>query len=200
MIQEIPLVLIYEDELSEAVLRKLLMTSGRPFVIDNAIRAYGAVRIKSSLEKYKGACRAIPHIVLTDLDQQPCAPRLLAEWGAQNLPSELLFRVAVREVEAWLLADGPGLSTFLGVPVNRMPIRPDDLLDPKQELLSIARRGNRKRLIDELVPPHGSKVSIGPLYNQRLTYFVMERWDVAVACAASPSLAKAVRRIGQFMV
>jgi hypothetical protein len=200
MADAIPVVLVYEDELSEAVLRRLIASSGRPFLVDTAIRAFGGTEIKKSMDKFKNACHVMPHVVLTDLDQLPCPPQLLSDWGALHLPAPLLFRVAVREVESWLLADARGLADYLSVPVNRMPQSPDEVPDPKQLLLSIARRSKKKRLVEELTPPHGSRVSIGPLYNARMSAFVREQWNPEAASDASPSLARARRRIQSFML
>jgi len=43
---------------------------------------------------------------------------------------------AVREVEAWLLADAARLGRFLGVPAARIPLSPDTLRNPKQEMVT----------------------------------------------------------------
>jgi len=145
------------------------------------------------------ASRALPHVVLTDLDQIRCAPLLRQQWGVTDLPKSMLFRVAVRESEAWVLADRAGFADFAGIPVNKVPAAPEILADPKQELVNLVRRSRNKRLAAELVPAQGSAVSIGPLYNERLSQFVRETWSMEAAMANSPSLARTVSRLQSFM-
>lgn len=65
-------VLAIEDELSETVLRRLLAASGRGFEVDRVVMARGFGRIKVKMEMFATASRAVPHIVLTDLDRHAC--------------------------------------------------------------------------------------------------------------------------------
>lgn len=195
---DIHVVLVFEDELSEAVLRRLLIHSGRPFVVSHGILARGFGNIKRDVSKYKTACRAVPHIVLTDLDQSPCPPALLELWGVVNRPDELLFRVAVREVEAWLLADAAGLAAFMNVLSSRFPAYPESVIDPKQALISVARR-SKSRVAREIVPSAGSIASQGPLYNEHLCRFVRDHWNVQAALIKAPSLARTVARLSDFL-
>ena len=135
-----------------------------------------------------------------DLDQNPCAPQLRGQWGVTDLPKSMLFRVAVREAEAWVLADREGFAEFAGIPVNKISPTPEVLADPKRELINLVRRSRNKRLATELVPAQGSAVAIGPLYNERLGVFVRERWDVDAAMAHAPSLARTFDRLQTFML
>jgi hypothetical protein len=192
-------VIVFEDELSDAVMRRLLAHSGRPFVVHNSILARGNSKIRRDIAKYMTACKYVPHIVLTDLDQYPCPPALLESWGVANQPRELLFRVAVREIEAWLLADINGLSTFLGVSRNKFPARPEAETDPKQTLLNIVRRSKKRRMASEILPSPGSKAAQGPLYNDHLCGFVASSWNVEAASVNAPSLARTIARISDFM-
>lgn len=198
MAADIPVVLVYEDGLSEAVLRKLLEHTGRPFLIDRLIPCYGFGNIKRNVPIFLNAAKAVVHVVLTDLDQHACAPALIESWGLTHRPEQLLFRVAEREVEAWLLADTHGLSSFLGVPANKMPTAPESLPDPKGTLISIARRSKSHRLRQEMTPAAGSRVSIGPLYNEHLIRFVRDAWSVNDSLLAAPSLARAIHRLANF--
>lgn len=199
MLADIPVVLVYEDGLSEAILRKLLEHTGRPFSIDRLIPCYGFGNIKRDIPIFLNAAKAVAHIVLTDLDQHACAPALIQSWGLSHRPKELLFRVAVREVEAWLLADAQGLSKFLQVPANKLPTAPESLPDPKGALISIARKSKSRRLRQEMTPAAGSRVAIGPLYNEHLIRFVRDAWSVSDSLLAAPSLARAVHRLAHFM-
>jgi hypothetical protein len=196
---EYNLLVAVEDELSAAVMCKLIQATGRNFVISRIMNARGYGRLKADMSKFRTACHVLPHVVLTDLDQYPCPPALLRDWKAQSLPPQLLIRVAVREVEAWLLADRNGIANFLSVAKNKVPQYPEAEADPKRTLINLARKSRRQRLAMELVPETGSSASIGPLYNARLSEFVTNSWDVECARMASPSLDRTLSRLASFM-
>lgn len=190
---------VVEDELSGAVMRKLIATTGRNFTIDRIINARGNGQIKSGIEKFRTSSYALPHVVLTDLDNYPCPPALLDNWGVIDLPPQLLFRIAVREVEAWLLADREGIAEFLHVAVSKIPHAPEAEIDPKRTLLNLARRSRKKRLTQELVPALGSSAQIGPLYNTRLCEFVNDKWNVEQAKLLAHSLSRTLNRLKEFL-
>lgn len=192
-------VIAIEDELSEAVLRKLIEFSGRDIVVDRAFNARGNSQLKNRIANFKSASHVLPHVVLTDLDRYPCAPELLDDWNAVNLPSRMLFRIAVREIESWLLADRAGIAEFLNVAVNKVPDNPEAEIDPKRTLINLARRSRRRRLSQELVPAQGSAAPIGPLYNSRMTEFVNTNWDIAAARGRAQSMDRALSRLSTFM-
>ncbi len=192
-------VLVVEDELSEVVMRRLVRDYAGHLVIDRVFRPRGCGQIKVRMPQFRQACLALPHIVLTDLDRYPCAPALLSDWDADGLPDSLLFRVAVKEVEAWLLADRSGIADFLGVPPVKVPANPELEADPKRTLLNLARKSRKKRLAEGLLPPLGSASPIGPLYNISLGEFVAGNWDVGNAIDNAASLARAVTRISSFV-
>ncbi len=53
--------------------------------------------------------------VLTDLDRVVCPVALRQDWlGPLPLPQRLLLRIAVREVEAWALADHDAMRKLIG--------------------------------------------------------------------------------------
>ena len=188
-----------EDELCRAVMLRLLDHADRGFVVNQSFVERGSGNVKRAVQKYRNASKAIAHVVLTDLDQAACVPTMLNDWGVVGAPDSLLFRVAVREVESWLLADAEGLSSFIGVLAHRVPAAPELLADPKQVLVNLARRSRRKSVIADLVPAAGSRVPIGPLYNERLGAFVRAGWNVQRAAAVAPSLARTVHRLQTFL-
>jgi len=199
MAQPLEIALVVEDVLSLVLMEKVLMHTGRGFNVLRPLVERGVGNIQKSVRKYLSASRALPHVVLTDLDQATCAPLLRQQWGVAVLPESMMFRVAVRESEAWVLADRSGFAAFAGIPPSKIPFAPEALPDPKQELINLVRRSRNKRLVAELVPAQGSAVSIGPLYNERLSQFVRERWDVRAALTNSPSLERTVARLQTFM-
>lgn len=182
-----------------AVLNRLVAASGRPVEVSRRLVERGFGNIKRSVSKYRQASHVIPHVVLTDLDQAECPAALRAEWGVADLPTSMLFRVAVRETESWLLGDRLGFAAFAAVAPNKMPQNPEALTDPKQSLINLVRRSRKRRLIEELVPAYGSSASIGPLYNERLGQFVTQSWDIDAASQACLSLQRARRRFASFL-
>lgn len=190
---------VVEDELSGAIMRRLIAAMGRNFVIDRMINTRGHGQIKSGIGKFRTSSYALPHVVLTDLDRYPCPPALLDNWGATDLPPQLLFRIAVREVEAWLLADREGIAEFLHVAVSKVPHAPEAEGDPKRTLLNLARRSRKRRLAQELVPALGSAAPIGPLYNARLSEFVYDKWNVDQAKLLADSLSRTLNRLSAFL-
>lgn len=190
------LYVIVEDILSEAVMRCLLDHlgyEGHPTYL--VTRGNGQIR--SNIERYKAASRVIPHIILTDLDRHSCPPTLLDVWGVGALPSTMLLRVAVREVEAWLMSDRKNLAAYLSSSVTRLPIYPEQEPDPKTTLFNVIRKTRKRRLIDEMVPQPGAH--IGPLYNERMCEFVRNHWQVEIAKVNAPSLARTHLRISEFL-
>lgn len=193
------LVIAVEDELSGAVMSRLISFSGRNFTINRIFNARGNVRLKAGMTKFREASRVFPHIVLTDLDRYPCPPELIDTWNAKQLPPQLLFRIAVREVEAWLMADRAGIAEFLHIDVNKVPHAPEAEEDPKRTLINLARKSKKRRLSQEIVPEAGSSAKIGVLYNTHFVKFVNYCWDIEQARLSAPSLERTISRISTFL-
>ena len=190
--------IVFEDAPSAAVVTRLLSVYAPTLVVTQQFHAKGFGQIKSNLSRFKNASNVLPHIVLTDLDQYVCASELLQDWNVLPLHENMLFRIAVREVEAWLLADGTGIASLLSISQNKVTTTPDDLFDPKQTLVNLARKSRSRRFASEFVPASGSAAQIGPLYNDHLCRFARERWNVQSAVESSPSLNRSVARLQQF--
>ena len=104
--------------------------------------------------------------------------------------------MAVMEIESWIMADRGALAAFLSIPVNRIPSTPDEIPQPKEFLVSLARRSRKKSLRDQLVPRIGAATTkVGPEYNNCIGEFVRVHWDLECAEAVSPSLKRTLNRI-----
>lgn len=191
--------LIVEDRLGEALLRRAVACANPKLSVDRCLVTGGFGRIKAKVDVYRRACRVLPHVVLTDLDRAACAPSLLAEWGVTPAPREFLFGVAVREVEAWLLADIEGVAAWLSTSPDSLPRDPESLPDPKATLLRLARRSRHRDLIADICPAPGSRVHTGPRYNERLGRFASYDWNPQRAATRAPSLDRALRRLATFL-
>ncbi len=194
----IPLNLAVEDELSAAVLRQLLLFTGRGYRVGATYGRSGFGYLRSTIGGWNRAARGVPFIVLTDLDHYPCAPDLIRDWLAEPRSPNLLLRVAVREVESWLLADGANLAQYLGVAARLLPSDPDALPDPKGSLIELANRSRSKEMRAQVAPRRGSTATQGPEYNSALSRFVQQYWDIPASQQNSPSLARTVTRLGVF--
>ncbi len=195
----IPINLAVEDALSEAVLRKVLENSTRQYAIGSTYGQRGISYLRRMIRPFNNAAKGTPFLVLVNLDQVECAPALVTEWLTDNQHPNLLLRVAVREVESWVLADTAGFATFLGISKRLVPPDTDSLVDPKQFLIRLAKASPRRDLRRDIVPPPASTRTIGPNYNGRLIRFVNSSWDCRVARSQSPSLDRLVRSLEAFV-
>jgi hypothetical protein len=128
---------------------------------------------------------------LVDLDQDAqCAPPLRVEWLADPAPY-LCFRIAVRKVEAWLLADPRNIASFLRVPLRKVPVDPESLTDPKETMVNLARQSRSREIREDMVPRPESGRSIGPAYSSRLIEFATRFWSPKEA-AHCESLRRAI--------
>ena len=198
MTNPIPLNLAVEDALSEAVARRLLQESTQDYAIGSTYGLTGSGYLRKMTPAFNNASKGTPFLMMTDLNHYECPPELMAEWLTRPKHGNLLFRIAVRETEAWLLADRRGFANFLGVRVALIPENADQIPHPKEELVSIAARSPRKELRVDIVPKPGSTSKVGPTYNGRLILFVNSVWDIHSAEADSPSLAGALRVLREF--
>jgi len=188
MTEIVPLQLAVEDSLSEAVLRALLRQSGRGFAVGQCYQRGGFGYLKKTIRGFNQAARGIPFLVLTDLDIYPCAPALVAEWLPVPRHPNLLFRVAVHEVESWLLADQEAIARFLSIRKALIPTKPDQVARAKEALIELARNSRNRELRRDIVPPAGSTRKQGPDYNGRLSGFIRDHWGLERASRHSPSL------------
>ncbi len=187
-----------EGDIDEAVLTKIVESSD--ISLAGIFGRAGKQYIYQRLDAYNKAARFYPWIVLLDLDgDAPCAPSLVSQ--RMPCPSRLLsFRVAVRAVESWLLADQKEFAAFIGVRRSELPNLPDLLPDPKGFVVQLARNSKRKQLRNELVPRLGSGKRVGPAYTSRLMEFSLYHWDPVRAESLSESLRRCrsgVRELAQ---
>ena len=189
-------ILAVEDELSEAISAKILNSFGIEIRI--VLREGGNAYLRQKAPELNRSANGMDIFLLTDLDSsKDCPPGLIRSWIKGTPNPRFFFRVAVMEVESWLMADRTGFANFLSIPVHRIPFPTDDILKPKEFLVSLARRSRKRRLRDELVPEPGAKIPVGYGYNTRLSQFVREHWDLKRAAAVSPSLKRTLNRLSE---
>jgi hypothetical protein len=191
------LIVAIEDRLSEVVAKKVAKHVLGDGVFLKSIVGNGFGSLRRKLPSFRNASHQYPVWLLTDLDRWPCPVALINEWTAGiALPANLSFRVAVREIESWLLADRSEIAGFLGISKAKIDRNPDGINDPKQYLVNLAKSG-RRAIRDDLVPRKGTAASQGFGYNVRLCEFVEQMWSPDRASGESRSLEKAMMRLSK---
>jgi hypothetical protein len=192
---EIPLVIsgAVEGPVDEIVMRKLVDEAG-----GNLERVYGKngkSHLRQRLSGFNQAARHAPWVVVVDLDHSAeCAPPFCQDW-LPHPSAHMCFRVAVREIEAWLLADRERLARFLSIASGRVPANPEALDDPKLALVNLARHSRRKDIREDMVPRPSSGREVGPAYTSRVIEFVESQWRPEVAAHLADSLRRCRLRL-----
>lgn len=179
-----------EGVVDEAVVQRLIKHVGA--ALGDVHGRRGKAYLRERMAGFNNAARHAPWFILVDLDRDAdCAPPLRAAWLPN--PSPLLcFRIAVREVEAWLLADRERLAEFLRVSRARIPASPERLASPKAQMVTLARNSRRRDIRADMVPRPESGRNEGPAYASRLIEFVSSRWRPDEAARNSDSLRRAI--------
>jgi hypothetical protein len=182
-----------EGIVDEALVKRLILAVGG--IPGEVFGKNGKLPLRARINAYNNAARYRPWIVLIDLNHEAnCAPDLCRAWLPIRSPN-LCFRVAVREVEAWLLADREHIAKFLSVSQSRVPINPESEDNPKQVMVHLAAHSRRRNIREDMVPRPGSGREVGPAYPSRLIEFINASqygWRPSVASAHSQSLRRCI--------
>lgn len=188
-----PVSLLVEGETDEAVARRIC--SHLALSVGIAYGKRGKNQLLKKLPSYNMAALRMPWFVLVDLDAwEGCTGTFVSATLPLRSPG-MRFRVAVRAVEAWLLADKEQLAEFLRVSPARVPDDPDALPHPKQTMVNVARHSRYRAIRDDVVPKEGTGAVVGPLYGARLREFASTMWRPEEAAARSDSLNRCIRAV-----
>lgn len=189
----VPINAAVEGDLDEVIARKLIERAGGP--MGGVFGKNGKPALRKQINGFNNAARSpyAPWLVLVDLDKdKDCAPALRDAWLPHPAPG-LCFRIAVREMEAWLMADAETLAAYLNVSANRISENPESLEKPKDEMVNLARRSRRPAIKRDMVPREGSGRRVGIAYTSRLIEYVRDKWRLETAAKRSESLRRAIR-------
>jgi len=176
---------------------KLLGHFGNKYEVpESYINAHGFGNIKKNIVAYNNASAYSAYFVLTDLDRKKCAPGLISEWLNKEKSPNLIFRVAVREVEAWLLADRKNFSLWTGLSEVNIPKNSEQEEDPKALLINLIKKSRKRLLKEDILPAPNAK--LGPNYNGRMIEFVNNHWDIEKAAENCNSLKKAIVNLERY--
>lgn len=189
-----------EGVVDEAVVKRLIVEAGGE--IGPIYGKRGKSLLRQRINGYNNAARHQPWIVLVDLNREAdCPPPLKAVWLPNPEPF-MCFRIAVREIEAWMLADRERFASFFRVRLPDIPAAPEFLDDPKNVVIELSRRSRSRDIRLDMVPRPGSGRKIGPAYVSRFIEFVSDPqrgWRPDHAAQSSDSLRRCLARIRELV-
>ena len=191
------IILAVEDSLSEAVSVKILADLGISVIQRLGLQGKGYLQKKA--QSLNQTAKGFPIFMLTDQDSpSQCPEQLIQSWLQGEQHPHFFLRVAVMEVESWIMADRKGFADFFSIPLYRVPQETDAIRQAKEYLVSLARLSRKRRLREEIVPTPGSTSQVGPGYNSRLGEFVRDYWNINSAASVSISLQRTLTRLITF--
>lgn len=194
------MIIAVEDEVSEAVVRKLISCIRSDIQIKNVVGKSGRTYLQKKARELNRTASKIPVFLLVDLDSHNTHPSdVIKQWLGGSPQQYLLFRFAITEVESWVMADRENFSNLLSVPVSKISLNTDTILDPKEFLIKLARSSRSSRIKKDLIPKKGSSAKIGPAYNPVLIQFVKNKWNPKNAALRSNSLKRAINKLKLFI-
>lgn len=182
-----------EDQLSEAIALRLIADVTTPHCIQHSLGKKGNGYLRSKMSSWYQMAQHQVMLVLTDLDRANCLVEFRDQWLDTEPPQNLLLRIAVRQVESWVLADHVAMRALIGVK-GVLPAAPDELANPKQSLLTLAKSAPRP-IREDLLKTIDGNLTQGLGYNARLTAWVNSEWNPQRAAERSPSLARTRLRL-----
>lgn len=139
-----------EGSVDEVLVKRLISEAGG--IPGEVYGKNGKLPLRTKINAYNSAARYRPWVVLVDLNHEAdCAPDLCRAWLPTRSP-KLCFRVAVREVEAWLLADREHISKFLSISKTRIPLNTELEENPKQVMVNLAALSRRRDIREDIFP------------------------------------------------
>jgi hypothetical protein len=155
----------------------------------------GKSQLDAALPELNRSARSIRCLIVRDLDNDATCPAELRDKLLPKPATNMLFRIAVKEIESWLIADHERFASFMGVPINRIPRNADELADPKAIVTGLAVRSRISRIRDGVPPRPGSGVSVGPGYAGIIGEYASSIWRPEVAANSSSSLQRCINRL-----
>lgn len=189
----VPVSGVVEGIVDEAIVRTLLGHAGH--VPGTIYVQRGKARLLERLAGFNSAARFSPWLVLVDLNgDAPCAPEFVTTVMPTPSP-QMMFRVAVRQAEAWLMGDAEQLASYLRVSRAHVPNEPEAEADAKQTMVNIARKSRDRHVQADMVPTPASGRKTGPNYAGRLIDFATQCWHPEIAAEHVDSLNRCLQRL-----
>jgi hypothetical protein len=162
----------------------------------------GKAKLDSKLKSYNKAAAFSPWLVLRDADHDEGGCPVAVRKSRLSLDEQnpaFCFRLAVRSLEAWLLADAEAFAATFSVTASAIPRDVEQLADPKQAVVNLCQHSRKSAVRQAMVPPEGSAGRVGPEYVTWITEYSRSVWRPDVAATSAPSLARALQNIDRLV-
>ena len=195
-IDRISINFVYEDILEKDVIDKIVSTFfSKKYRVASYTCGRGFGWIKNNINIFNKASARTTYLVVIDLDKESCPIRIIQDWLDEDLGENLLFRVAVHEIESWIVADVQNFSKFLHLRENKLKNSTDEIADPKKYIFDLIKESKKRHLSG--ICPRGT-ARIGEDYNEKLSKFVKSSWNPKLAMVNSPSLKRTINRLERY--
>jgi hypothetical protein len=192
------MIIAFEDRLTEAVIDRLLGEKANK--VDARIHGRGFGNLKRKIPQLNKTGKSIPVLLITDLDSEICPKTLIKKWmGGKKQNPNFIFRVAVKEIESWILADKENFAAFIDVPISRMSFDVETIVDVKSKLFSIVKHSKNREIKQAILPAKGMTAPIGAGYNDCLIGFVYSNWNIQNAAKNARSLKRAIEKLKRYI-
>ena len=196
--QGFPIHCIVEGLVDEAAVRTLFSDHS---LVAGAFYHTSIPEFEARLRQVNQTARHSPWFALCDLDREECAPSRVRRYLPEPAP-RMCFRIAVRTVESWFLADKEGIVRralrFLRVAKDGVPAAPEDEHDPKFRLVALARRSRSRSIREGLVPSAADRRAVGAEYALMMSEFARDHWSPHRAAERAPSVRRTIERCRNF--
>lgn len=195
-----PIGVVVEGQIDRVAVGCVLATRSLAVDPNRVIITRGKQRFDARLVNYNQAARHGPWLALRDADHDADGCPVTLRRTLLRVPQSpaLCLRLAVRTLEAWLLADAEAVAKYFSVPRSAVPRDPEDLDRPKDALVQLCRSSRRRAVRVGMVPPPGTR-GPGPEHTAFVSRFCREAWRPDTAAAAAPSLRRALQEIDRLI-
>lgn len=103
-------------------------------------------------DRWNRTSNRLPVLVVRDWDPMPASVRACRREAVEQIAGgpivapAMIVRLAVAELESWLLADNHAAASFFGIKTTGLPAEMDELPDPKATLVNLCRRSRQRRI------------------------------------------------------
>lgn len=191
-----------EGPTDQAAVEKILASRSLSLDFKRVYQTGGKAKLDQKIASYNAAAQRSPWFVLRDSDRdgQDCPARARAKiLPLERQSSALCFRLAVRALEAWLLADKEAFAREFAVSPAAVPPAPESLLDPKLALIEVCRKSRKADVRRAMVPPASSGRKVGPEYTTFVSEYCRNAWRPDTAAMNAPSLSRALEELDKLV-
>lgn len=181
---------LVEGETDRDAVARVLAFSGHELDVQRTIVSLGKTRLDPKIRALNRSAQHLPWLVLRDSDSdgEDCPATLRSLLLRDPQAPGLCLRLAVRSLEAWLLADRSGFARHFALGPARVPMDPEAEASPKLTLVGLCARSTRRGVREGMV--RGGRP--GPEYTAMIGEFIRNDWNPAAAVEIAPSLGRAV--------